>query len=188
MEEAILTAILAISAKYNMDPELVQAIIKVESNYNRMAVGKSHHEVGLMQLRPDYFKRATFDIKGNIEQGVAYLAEIRPKCIKKYGKDAWFICYNTGPNNVKLNSPKNFPYYKKVLHAKTENQRAGSRVCSTPRKSKDDFAQVHAKVDGRQGRSGVWRICSRREYYIYFEGPKQRGSTPHILARTEARP
>jgi len=115
------------AAAYRISPALVKAIIKVESNFNEQAVGRTHKEVGLMQLHPRYFPLASFDPAANIKMGVKYLAKMRQACYSRY-KEAWFICYNTGPNtkrqvNVKLNK-----YYKKVMNATAHFKKQEERL------------------------------------------------------------
>ena len=105
-----------LEAKYGIEAELVLAIIQVESNFKVGAVGRSHGEVGLMQLHPKYFPMAKFDVKTNIETGVKHLASIRNKCQRKYGK-AWLVCYNIGHNRAAKLNAKQLPYYKKVMAA-----------------------------------------------------------------------
>lgn len=100
------------AAKYKLRPKLIKAIVKVESNGNPLAVGKTHKEVGLMQLRRQYFPEATHDIKANIDIGARYLAELKKKKKDVYGC-AWFVAYNVGPN-LQLKHPKLHPYFKKV--------------------------------------------------------------------------
>jgi len=62
--------------KYNVDPNLVHAVVKVESNYNQFAVSHAGAE-GLMQLIPSTARRLgvsnSFDARQNIEAGVRYL-------------------------------------------------------------------------------------------------------------------
>jgi soluble lytic murein transglycosylase-like protein len=62
--------------KYNVDPNLVHAVVKVESNYNQFAVSHAGAE-GLMQLIPSTARRFgvnnSFDARQNIEAGVRYL-------------------------------------------------------------------------------------------------------------------
>lgn len=106
--------------QYGIDPHLVLAIIDTESNFNIKAKGASHGEVGLMQLHPKYFPKAKFDIETNIAQGTKYLAKMQKLCQSKYG-DAWFVCYNVGPNRF-LKYPTKHLYYRKV-YAKYNNHR-----------------------------------------------------------------
>ena len=107
-------AILAASNAYNISPKLIDAIIKTESGYNQNAVGASHGEIGLMQLRPDYHDCAVFDVWENIYCGVAYLAEIKKMRAKQWG-DAWFVGYNHGPN-CDINYPEKTKYYRAVMN------------------------------------------------------------------------
>lgn len=111
-----------LESKYGIEAELTLAIIKVESNFKINAVGRSHHEVGLMQLRPDFFPGVKFDVKSNLEVGVRHLAQVRSRCQKKYGP-AWFVCYNIGHNRSAAFNAKAAPYYKKVMAAYVKEKR-----------------------------------------------------------------
>ncbi len=65
-----------ISGEHGIDPLLVKAIIRAESNFDRRAVSKKGAQ-GLMQLMPDtafrYAVRNPFDPEDNIRGGVQYL-------------------------------------------------------------------------------------------------------------------
>jgi soluble lytic murein transglycosylase-like protein len=65
-----------ISEQQGVDPELVKAVAKTESNYNPYAVS-SKGALGLMQLIPETAKRFgvsnVFDARQSIEGGVKYL-------------------------------------------------------------------------------------------------------------------
>ncbi len=74
--EAYLQSINRACEKYGVDPSLVRAVVKVESDYDPYAV--SHKgAVGLMQLMPqtaqDLNVKNSFDPHENIEGGVRYL-------------------------------------------------------------------------------------------------------------------
>ena len=64
------------SARQHVDPNLVRALVKVESNFNPHAVS-SKGAMGLMQLMPEtasmYDVRNPFDAKQNVEAGVRHL-------------------------------------------------------------------------------------------------------------------
>lgn len=94
--------ILNSSAKYNLDPELVKAVIKQESNFNPGDISKKGAE-GLMQLMPETARllgvENSFDPKANIEGGARYL-----RCMLEHfnGDLAKALAaYNAGPAPVK---------------------------------------------------------------------------------------
>lgn len=123
--EVVAAALLTASLETGVDHDLLQAIAVVESGRNPRAVG-ALGEVGLFQLRPEYFGAAASpDPAVNATAAAKYLARIRTRCERVYGR-AWFVCFNTGPNrSVKLKEPKQFAYYKKVMAAKAKiKQRA----------------------------------------------------------------
>jgi soluble lytic murein transglycosylase len=87
---------------YQVDPLLVRAIIKVESNFEVRAV--SHRGAqGLMQLMPetaqDYGLSDPFDPEQNIRAGVSYLCRL----LSEFNGDLRFAlaAYNAGPTTVK---------------------------------------------------------------------------------------
>jgi soluble lytic murein transglycosylase-like protein len=85
---------------HNVDPLLVDAVIKVESNYNPHAVSRVGAQ-GLMQLMPgtarDLGVSNSFDPGQNIEAGVKYL-----KYLQTLFKDdrLALAAYNAGPGAV----------------------------------------------------------------------------------------
>ena len=108
------------SAKWNVSPTLVLAIMRTESNFNPFAVS-SAPAYGLMQLVPstgghDAYKRVTgidedptpeylYDPEHSIELGAAYLGQLGTSDFKAVGnQDSRDLCviaaYNTGARNV----------------------------------------------------------------------------------------
>jgi soluble lytic murein transglycosylase-like protein len=95
----LLSLIFTLSVNQNVDPYLVAAIAKHESQLNTNAVG-AHGEIGLMQLRPQYFAEPgeeyrLFEPDVNIRLGIRYLKKARSACRHKEGY-SFLVCYNSG--------------------------------------------------------------------------------------------
>ena len=90
-----------IATRSGVDPNIVKAIIKEESNGNPNAVGDGGESIGLMQIQPKHHKKrmeelgivSLFDPQENIIVGCNILAEL----YDKYGnyEDALSV-YNSG--------------------------------------------------------------------------------------------
>ena len=109
-----------VASRHGVDKDLVQAIIKVESDYNPQAVSPKNCK-GLMQLHPDTARRFgvrdVFDPAQNIEGGVKYLSYL----IETFGQelDRVLAAYNAGENAVLRYDgippyPETVGYVKKV--------------------------------------------------------------------------
>jgi len=88
------------AVRYGVDPLLVHSVIRVESNYNPVAVSPKGAE-GLMQLIPATARRFgvtnSFDVHDNIEAGVKYLKYLRDL----FGDDRLAVAaYNAGESAV----------------------------------------------------------------------------------------
>ena len=96
-EEEILRA----AKRHNLDPDLVKAVIKVESNFNSGAISRKG-AIGIMQLMPDtaddYNVSNPFNPKENIDGGTKYLK----KLMEMFSGDLELAlaAYNAGENAV----------------------------------------------------------------------------------------
>jgi len=119
--------------RYSLDPELIRAVIKVESGFNPFAVSEKG-AMGLMQLMPgtaeEMHVREPFEASDNIMGGSRYLR----KMLNLFEGDLRLslAAYNAGPNKVLKKGrvpkiPETEKYVEKVLreYGKT---RAGSLV------------------------------------------------------------
>jgi soluble lytic murein transglycosylase-like protein len=101
MPPTLLSLVDTISANHGIDPALVRAVIKTESNFNRWAVSNKGAR-GLMQLIPEtgarYGVRDFFDPQQNVEGGVQYLKFLLEKF--NGNLDLSLAAYNAGENLV----------------------------------------------------------------------------------------
>ncbi len=107
--------------RYGLDPELIRAVIKVESGFNPSAVSKKG-AMGLMQLMPETAEemqvKEPFEAGENIMGGSRYLR----KMLNMFNGDLKLslAAYNAGPNKVLKKKripriPETEQYVKKVL-------------------------------------------------------------------------
>jgi soluble lytic murein transglycosylase-like protein len=89
------------AARHHVDPNLVRALVKVESNYNPRALSNKG-AMGLMQLMPDtarlYDVANPFDAKQNVDAGVRHLKGL----LKNFKGDVplTLAAYNAGEGAV----------------------------------------------------------------------------------------
>jgi membrane-bound lytic murein transglycosylase B len=109
------TAIEQAAARHNVDPNLVRAVVKVESNFNPNAVSRKG-AMGLMQLMPSTARQLKvknpFDPEQNVDAGVRHLKQL----LESYGGDVklTLAAYNAGATAVARSS--GVPHY-----AETQN-------------------------------------------------------------------
>ena len=100
--EEIDSSIVMAAARHNVDPNLVRAVVKVESNFNSNAVSRKG-AMGLMQLMPSTARslnlKNPFDAEQNVDAGVRHLKQL----LESYGGDVklTLAAYNAGSGAVR---------------------------------------------------------------------------------------
>ncbi len=107
--------------RYGLDPELIKAVIKVESSFNPYAVSEKG-AMGLMQLMPrtaeEMQVRSPFEAKENIMGGSRYLRKMLD--LFDGNLRLGLAAYNAGPSRILENGiipkiPETEQYVKKVM-------------------------------------------------------------------------
>lgn len=115
--------IISVSDKYGVDPELIFAIIDVESKYTVDVIGDNGNAFGLMQIQPRWHSDRMYrlgvssaeellDPHNNVLVGIDFVAELIG-----YGRgvDWALMAYNGGPGNANARTSKVVNYYNKVM-------------------------------------------------------------------------
>lgn len=111
-----------VSLRYGIDPFLIKAMIRTESDFDRNAISR-HGAQGLMQLMPGTARDLNvinpFDPRENIDGGVRYLRTILDSFDGNLPLS--LAAYNAGPNLVKRCQripaiPETVDYVRRVLY------------------------------------------------------------------------
>jgi soluble lytic murein transglycosylase-like protein len=113
-EPGVRALIRRLSPTHRVDARLVEAVVRVESNYDPFAVSR-RGAMGLMQLMPATARRygvtAPFDPAQNLEGGVRYLREL----LDRYGEVRLALAaYNAGEEAV--DRYRGVPPYRETRH------------------------------------------------------------------------
>jgi soluble lytic murein transglycosylase-like protein len=148
----------SIASNHGVDPALVKAIAKTESNFDRWAVSPKG-ALGLMQLIPDtgarFGVRDFFDPSQNIEGGVRYIKFLLAKF--KGNVDLSLAAYNAGENLVERlgripSIPETRDYVRKVRlnYGKSSPRQAGfTPVAASAGAAAKEEQQIFRTVDER---------------------------------------
>ena len=119
-QEEIDASIVMAAARHNVDPNLVRAVVKVESNFNSNAVSRKG-AMGLMQLMPQTARslkvKNPFDPQQNVDAGVRHLKHL----LENYSGDVnlTLAAYNAGAGAVARSA--GIPHYCRDPELRAEN-------------------------------------------------------------------
>lgn len=140
--------------EHNIDPELVKAVIKAESNWNPVAVSRKGAR-GLMQLMPstaaDLGVLNSFNPEENIDGGIRYLKYL----LERFNGNLMLAlaAYNAGPNLVdRIKSvpaiPETVSYVRRIIRDYSGKGYAGGSVMTAVRGTNGDRIHKIVNKDG----------------------------------------
>jgi soluble lytic murein transglycosylase-like protein len=154
--EEVDKAIAEAASKHNVDPNLVRAVVKVESNFNSQAISRTG-AMGLMQLMPATARTLNvsnpFDPKQNIDAGVRHLKGL----LDSYNGDVRLslAAYNAGQGAVARNNgippyAETQNYVKRITELYWNGVAPGTRL----------FTSSAAPIHIFRNQNGVLRITN----------------------------
>jgi len=156
-QQEIEAAIDEAAARHNVDPSLVRAVIKVESNFNPNAVSRTG-AMGLMQLMPQTARQLKvanpFDPQQNVDAGVRHLKRL----MESYGGDVKLslAAYNAGAGAVARSAGvphfrETRNYVKRITQLYYGGTAPGYQILSSP---------VHEPVRMKRDDRGVLNVSN----------------------------
>jgi soluble lytic murein transglycosylase-like protein len=149
-DDAIETLVVEHATRHAIRPELVRAVIQVESGFNPRALSPKG-AMGLMQLMPatarDLGVDNPWDPAQNIRGGTAYLRQL----LNRFDNDERLAlaAYNAGPGAVDRHG-KNVPPYRETQdYVKRVNARAGTATSLASRRAGLVIYKSIELIDGR---------------------------------------
>ena len=150
---ALVRMVDAIAERHAVDRDLVHSMIRVESNYNPLAVSDKG-ALGLMQLVPSTARRFgvldSFNPAENVEGGVRYLRYL----LDHYNGDhrLALAAYNAGEGTVERFGgvppfPETRSYVKRVGKELDETKAKQHRKTETTAKAAENFSPIRAFTD-----------------------------------------
>ena len=154
--------------KYNLDSELLKAVISTESNFDRYAVSPKGAK-GLMQLMPATAKamgvKDVFDVNQNIDGGAKYLRYLLD--LYDENLELALAAYNAGPQAVeKYNGVPPYKETKNYIRIINRKYKSNNFYFVTPSKITSYFIDakpIKQKID-KNGKviftniPGMWNI------------------------------
>src|ERR1700745_1715552 len=131
-------AIVEAASRHNVDPSLVRAVIKVESNFNPNAVSRKG-AIGLMQLMPQTARQLNvsnpFDPQQNVDAGVRHLKQLMetyngnvPLTLAAYNAGAGAVARSGG--GPRFAEPRD--YVKRITRLYYGSSEPGYRILHSP--------------------------------------------------------
>jgi hypothetical protein len=166
MPESLRLLVNTISKNYGVDPALVHAVMKTESNFNRFAVSKKG-ALGLMQLIPDtgrrYGVRDFFDPAQNVDGGVQHLKFLLEKF--NGNLDLSLAAYNAGENLVErlgrippIPETKNYVRKIRAIYKPKSAPLAAPAIAAMAAKEERTPATPSAKEPAQPEPSRIYKI------------------------------